>query len=334
MIYKLKRWYFKVPQFLRLFVTVILSMSIFGYIMRILEPDNFKTVFDGIWWAFITGSTIGYGDFVPQTTIGRLVAIVLIMAGGGVLTFYMISFSRSTVSREKSYAEGKVSFKGKDHYIIVGWNERTRRLIKLLHDQYQDETSIVLIDESIQQDPIDVTYVHFIKGDPSLDDTWKKANIDHAKKIIITSDQSKYERDADTYSILITITARGLNSKIPVLVEILTSTQKANAVRAGASEAICTNESTSTLFFHELTSHQQIQTFEYVMSLLSDQEFIKHNVADQWKGHTIVELTYKMKKEGLLLLGLIREEEIIMNPDPQIELVEGDQIIFSEKLME
>lgn len=66
------------------------------------------------------------------------------------------------------------------------------------------------------------------------------------------------------------------------------------------------------------------------MALLSDQEFIVHNVAEQWKGHTIIELTYKMKKEGLLLLGLIREESIMMNPEPQEELVEGDRIIFSE----
>lgn len=334
MLYRLKRWYFKVPQFVRLLGTIFLTMTVFGYIVHLLEPNEFKTTFDGIWWAFITGSTIGYGDYVPQTALGRLVAILLILAGGGVITFYMVAFSRSTITREKSYEQGRVAYKGKDHYIIVGWNERSRRLIQLLHEQYGDKTSIVLIDESMRKDPINVAYVHFIRHDPSLDDTWHKANIDDAKKIIITADQSKYERDADTYSILITITARGINNQVPIFVEVLTSAQKANALRAGASEAICTNESTSTLFFHELTSHQQIQTFEYVMALLSDQEFIVHNVTDQWKGHTVIELTYKMKKEGLLLLGLIRDEKIVMNPAPQEELIEGDQIIFSEKLVQ
>ncbi|WP_175615160.1 potassium channel family protein [Piscibacillus halophilus] len=334
MLYRLKRWYFKVPQFIRLLGTIFLTMFVFGFIVHMLEPNEFKTVFDGIWWAFITGSTVGYGDYVPQTTIGRFMAILLLLLGGGVITFYMVAFSRSTISREKSYAEGKVAYKGSHHYIIVGWNERSRRLTQLLHEQYKDKTAIVLIDESIQKDPLDVPYVHFIKDDPSLDETWKKANVDEAKKAIITADQSRYERDADTYSILITITCRGLNAQIPIFVEILTSTQKSNAERAGATEAICTNESTSTLFFHELTSHQHIQTVEYVMALLSDQEFIKHKVADQWKGHTIVELTYKMKKEGLLLLGLIRDEEIIINPAPQEQLVEGDEVIFSEKLLQ
>ncbi|MGP4072980.1 potassium channel family protein [Piscibacillus sp. B03] len=334
MLYRLKRWYFKVPQFVRLLGTIFLTMTVFGYIVHLLEPNEFKTTFDGIWWAFITGSTIGYGDYVPQTALGRLVAILLILAGGGVITFYMVAFSRSTITREKSYEQGRVAYKGRDHYIIVGWNERSRRLIQLLHEQYGDKTSIVLIDESMRKDPINVAYVHFICHDPSLDETWHKANIEEAKKVIITADQSKYERDADTYSILITITARGINNQVPIFVEVLTSAQKANALRAGASEAICTNESTSTLFFHELTSHQQIQTFEYVMALLSDQEFIVHNVADQWKGHTVIELTYKMKKEGLLLLGLIRDKKIVMNPAPQEELVEGDQIIFSEKLVQ
>ncbi|GEL77914.1 potassium channel protein [Tenuibacillus multivorans] len=334
MLYRFKRLYFQIPQFIRLLLTIFASMIVFGYIIHLIEPNEFKTVFDGVWWAFITGSTIGYGDYVPHTTIGRLLGISLILLGGGVLTFYMVTFAKTTISRKDAYEKGDVAYKGTEHYIIVGWNERSRRLIQLLQENYEEGLNIVLIDETIDKDPVQASHVHYIRKDPTLDTTWKKANIEQARKIIITADQSKDERDSDTYSILITITARGLNPQIPILVEILTSTQKANAERAGATEAIRTNESTSTLFFHELTSHQKIQTFEYVMAMLSDQEFLIHEVTEKGENRSVLELTYEMKKQGLLLLGMIRDEKIIMNPKPDEVFTKSDKIIFSEKLVQ
>jgi voltage-gated potassium channel len=48
-------------------------------------PDgNIKTASDALWWSFTTISTIGYGEFYPVTTAGRLIAASLIVFGVGV----------------------------------------------------------------------------------------------------------------------------------------------------------------------------------------------------------------------------------------------------------
>ena len=42
---------------------------------------------DGLWWTVVTLTTVGYGDFSPVTTGGRATAVVLMLAGIGVVSF-------------------------------------------------------------------------------------------------------------------------------------------------------------------------------------------------------------------------------------------------------
>jgi voltage-gated potassium channel len=49
--------------------------------MRWVEPDAFPTVGTGVWWAVVTFCTVGYGDVVPTSALGRFVAsIVMVFA--------------------------------------------------------------------------------------------------------------------------------------------------------------------------------------------------------------------------------------------------------------
>ncbi len=42
---------------------------------------------DGRWWAFTTATTVGYGDVSPSTVAGRVIAIVVIAVGLGIVAF-------------------------------------------------------------------------------------------------------------------------------------------------------------------------------------------------------------------------------------------------------
>ncbi|KTG16465.1 MULTISPECIES: potassium channel family protein [unclassified Guyparkeria] len=50
-----------------------------GSLMPLLDPDTYADFDDGVWWALVTLSTVGYGDMVPQTEAGRAMGLAYVM---------------------------------------------------------------------------------------------------------------------------------------------------------------------------------------------------------------------------------------------------------------
>lgn len=65
-------------------VVLISAYAIFVFEDPKISPDsNIKTPIDALWWAYVTITTVGYGDKYPITTGGRIVAVFLMTAGVG-----------------------------------------------------------------------------------------------------------------------------------------------------------------------------------------------------------------------------------------------------------
>lgn len=52
-----------------------------GILMYFADHQTFPTVWRGLWWAVQTVTTVGYGDVVPRTIFGRLVATFVMLSG-------------------------------------------------------------------------------------------------------------------------------------------------------------------------------------------------------------------------------------------------------------
>jgi voltage-gated potassium channel len=81
---RLNRWIDRLTIFraVRSIILVALSLAIVASILeRIVEPKVFTSLGLAAWWACVTISTVGYGDVVPVSTGGRIVAICLMFAG-------------------------------------------------------------------------------------------------------------------------------------------------------------------------------------------------------------------------------------------------------------
>jgi voltage-gated potassium channel len=57
-----------------------------GVVIRLLDPADFHSIGEGLWWAVQTVTTVGYGDVVPKAVSGRIVATILMVAGIGIIS--------------------------------------------------------------------------------------------------------------------------------------------------------------------------------------------------------------------------------------------------------
>jgi voltage-gated potassium channel len=72
-----------------------------GAVQATLNEGEFKTFWDGVWWAVVTVTTVGYGDLYPTTVTGRIVGIVLMLAGIGFLAVLTATVASRFVKAER-----------------------------------------------------------------------------------------------------------------------------------------------------------------------------------------------------------------------------------------
>ena len=74
--------------FLFIFITVILiyfaAVGIY-YFENEAQPEKFTSIFDSLWWAIITLTTVGYGDVYPITVGGKVFTFMILLIGLGIV---------------------------------------------------------------------------------------------------------------------------------------------------------------------------------------------------------------------------------------------------------
>lgn len=65
---------------IKLFTSFLIFFILVALVLRLVEP-NINTIFDSFWYCFIAFSTIGFGDIVATTVIGKIITVILSLYG-------------------------------------------------------------------------------------------------------------------------------------------------------------------------------------------------------------------------------------------------------------
>jgi voltage-gated potassium channel len=91
----------------RIIASVTVAVTIISAVLiHFTDPKNFPNIGAGLWWAIQTVTTVGYGDLVPASTLGRLVAALVMLVGIGFLTVITASITSTFIETARRRIEG------------------------------------------------------------------------------------------------------------------------------------------------------------------------------------------------------------------------------------
>jgi voltage-gated potassium channel len=89
-------------------VVALVLVAVSGLLERLVEPETFTSIGLAYWWAAMTVTTVGYGDIVPHTVAGRIIAVALMLVGFSLIPLLasavvsVLVSKRSLADREKA----------------------------------------------------------------------------------------------------------------------------------------------------------------------------------------------------------------------------------------
>lgn len=72
------------------------------------DPLKFPSIFDGLWWAASTITTVGYGDVVPASSEGRAIGLLLMFSGIALLAILTASIAALLMSEDVEEEERRI----------------------------------------------------------------------------------------------------------------------------------------------------------------------------------------------------------------------------------
>ena len=99
-------------------IGLIFAVVIFGGIgMYLVEHNrpgaNITNLGNAFWWAVITITTVGYGDYTPVTTIGRIIAVLVMFSGIGIVVSLVTLLSQRRLQHTESMLKLKTEVRPK-----------------------------------------------------------------------------------------------------------------------------------------------------------------------------------------------------------------------------
>ncbi len=226
-----------------------------------------KTLGQGIWWALVTITTVGYGDFVPVTNIGRVIASVLMIIGMFTLALFAGIVGSTLLSVVLQLRQDQFRMTTHmNHTVVCGYDEGARQLLDALLEEQRDKQEELLLFAPGDRPPDLPPDFIWISGDPTKESELDKVRLPHARSVIIVGARDRTPQAADATTILVLFTIRSYlrgrarvtsNRREPlyVVAEILDSENVAHAYTAGADEVIETTRLGFSLMAHAVNEH-------------------------------------------------------------------------------
>ena len=321
-------------------VAVTIAMgSVAFYIVEGKSNADVQGPFDAVWWTVVTLTTVGYGDTVPGSPLGKVVAITLMLSGVILMAVFAGVMSQTMVGYLLDVREERVRMSSTvNHFIICGWNSRGPMVAEELKHLAPDDEIILFADI---QEPLDLPEeVTFLRGNPTKESEWEKVRLSMAQNIVVLAPPSGGNPTSDGYTALVVYTIRTFERKLPeagvdrsvpihISAELLDPENYEHLTVAGADEVVHTAQVGSNLIAHSTVKPGMGRVVTELISWWGQGIDLEPLPEDVNPGESFQSVASGMRQEhGYLVVGVVeRDGTITLNPPDSKPVTEKCRLV-------
>ena len=297
---------------------ILLTMVLGGLILQWLEPGDISKDDNPYWWAIVTMTTVGYGDFYPTTPAGRIFAVLIMFMGISLVSLLTASISSIFVARKIREGKGLEQLNLTHHLIMCGWNPNGERILdSIQHLSGGIKRDLVLINEMNEEDVTQLKNryrkirIHFVSGDFTQEEILNRASIIDADTVIVIPNTTGSEvATYDEKTIFATLTIKSMDPSIRVIAYLLDRVNLTHIKRADADEVVVGDDFSAHIVASHVVDPGIPQIANQLIESNSNSRFKRVEIPSQFVGKSYEQLfDHFRKKDGSLLIGVFAEDE-------------------------
>lgn len=253
------RLLFLFGQALLLAATLLGGISI--WLVESQANPDINSLTDGLWWAIVTLTTVGFGDISPVTGLGRIVGAVLMVAGMFTLALFAGIVGNTLLHAVLGIREEQFRMSNYiGHVVVLGYDDSAQMLLSAIAEELTGTgQEVVVVDDMERPYGLAPTYT-WVQADPTKESELDKLRLTHAASVVVVGKRNQGPQAADARTILTLFTVRSYVARqdataqrskaLYVVAEILDAENVQHARAAGADEVIETTRLGFSLIAH------------------------------------------------------------------------------------
>jgi voltage-gated potassium channel len=299
-----------------IFIVINVTAAIVYFFEHRSNAEQYKSYGDALWWSIVTVATVGYGDIVPKTELGRIFASLTILSGVILISLFTATISSVFVARKIKESQGLQDIDFKQHTLICGWNAQVEDVLRIFDRYHTKQMQVVLVNET-QSERIETVInafqnieIKFVRGDFSRETILNRANVKLASFALVVPDAGNI--GADEKTLLSILTMKSLNPKLKVCAHIMNRENRQHIKRANADEVFVSDQHTAFFLANNILYPGAAQVASEMLDYERGNDVHRISVPENFIGRTFGELFVEFKKsKNWTILGLVNEEETV-----------------------
>ncbi len=295
-----------------LFMVGVVLVGTVGYVLiEGMRP------FEALYMTVITVSTVGFSEVKPLGDLGRVWTILVIIFGWGTISVLITRVFGAVVEREFTQIFRMRRMRMRDlkgHYIVCGFGRMGRKAAEFLAKSRRPFVVVDIRGDRIQ-DAIEMGYLA-VEGDATDEDTLRKAGVERAKGLAALL-------DSDHANLYVVLNAKSLNPNLFVVATALTEKGGKLIKKAGADRVILPFEWAGIRIGRFLVQ-PVVSEFLDIYQMRIEEIVLREG--SPFVGKSLKELALS-RTYGVYVIAILRGEEVIIPPDPDLPLRAGDILL-------